>query len=87
MAFRQDIDEDKMQNKKVEQAICIVKNILYKVLSVLDQRGKEHYSEPFGHTQMRARPSEQQTLWMSKFCLMEIYKLPWNLPAKHLSEI
>jgi len=45
------------------------------------------YLHAVGQTQTRAKQSEQHTLWRRQFCLMGVYKLPWNIPVKHLNKI
>lgn len=48
MACSQNIDECKVHNKKVEQVVGTTKTNIVKILSVLDMREREHYTELFG---------------------------------------
>lgn len=48
LACSQNTDECKIQNNKVEQAVCTTKTNIVKILSAWDKREREHYTEVFG---------------------------------------
>lgn len=48
MACSQDIDECRIKNNKVEQAVCTIKTNIVMILSVRDKREREHYAKVFG---------------------------------------
>lgn len=48
LACSQDIDECRIKNNKVEQAVCTIKTNTVIILSVQDKQEREHYTEVFG---------------------------------------